>query len=153
MLRLVTKLVSTALVPLVLVGIASAAVVVPYKERSAGALTDVVPGHLSFAAEGRATYLGLYTMEGSNDFDLAGNVLNGAITLTSRDGSTISGSFAGTYAPLETGQVRFEVIVTWLAGTGRLEGVTGDAAVVAVVDGVAPGAAFRAQGFGNLVLP
>src|SRR5262245_40685781 len=152
MFRPVTKLVSTAIATLVLVGVSSALSSVPYRERSAGTLTDVTPGHLSLAGVGRATYFGSYSLQAANDFDEVGNVFNGHVTLTTADDSTITGIYSGSYAPLSSGKVRLEVTVTWTSGTRRLEGLTGEAEVVALVDGVAPGAAFQAQGFGNLVL-
>jgi hypothetical protein len=125
---------------------------VPYKEKSAGALTTVAPDHVGFAAKGQATHFGLYTIVGGNDLDALGNVLNGQLAVLTADGATIQGVYSGTYTPLPTGEVRFEVSVTWFGGTGRLSGVTGQASVDAMVDAVAPGAGFSAEGFGSLLL-
>src|SRR5262245_49224927 len=66
---------------------------VPHKEHCTGTLTDVVPGTLFFAGVGRATHFGRYSIEGNNDFDALGNVLNGEFTTTAADGSTISGTY------------------------------------------------------------
>lgn len=126
---------------------------VPHWARCRGALTDVVPGSLSFAGEGVATHFGRYTEVGSNDFDDQGNILNGEFTITAADGSTTSGTYSGTYSPLPSGQIRFEVVALWLEGTGRFEGVTGQGTVVAIVDGVAPGAALEYETIGTLVMP
>jgi hypothetical protein len=126
---------------------------VPHKEHCTGTLTDVVPGTLFFAGQGEATHFGLYTIEGSNDFDADGNVFGGVFTTTAADGSTISGIYAGTYTPLADGKVRFDVHVHWLEGTGRLAGVTGEADTVAILDGVAPGAAFEYVTRGTLTFP
>jgi hypothetical protein len=98
---------------------AAQAQTVPHKEHRDGTLTDVVSGTLYFAGEGHATHFGHYTIVGSNDFDDLGNVLDGVFTTTAADGSTISESYSGTYTPLPTGQVRFDVHVLWLDGTAR----------------------------------
>ena len=73
--------------------IAAPAQTVPHKEHCRGTLTNVVPGTLFFAGRGVATHFGKYTIVGSNDFDNAGNVLNGEFTTTAADGSTISGIY------------------------------------------------------------
>jgi hypothetical protein len=125
----------------------------PQKEHCKGTLTSVVPGTLFFAGRGVATHFGKYTIVGSNDFDNEGNVLNGRFTTTAADGSTISGIYFGTYTALASGQVRFDVHVLWLEGTGRLAGVTGEADVVALLDGVSPGAAFEYLTRGTLTFP
>lgn len=126
---------------------------VPHKERCAGTITSVVPGTLHFAGQGNATHFGKYSITGSNDFDDQGNVLNGQFTTTTADGSTISGVYEGTYTPLPGGKVRFDVHVLWLEGTGRLEGVTGEADVVAILDGVEAGAGFTYTTLGTLTFP
>jgi hypothetical protein len=126
---------------------------VPHKERCTGTLTSVVPGTLHFAGTGNATHFGKYTITGSNDFDDEGNVLNGEFTTTTLDGSTITGVYEGTYTPLPDGRIRFDVHVLWIEGTGRLEGVTGEADVVAFLDGVTPGAAFEYVTKGTLTFP
>jgi hypothetical protein len=146
---IVLGLVSTA----VLFGSPSPSVVVPLKEKCSGTVLQVAPGHLSFAGIGQASYFGKYSMVGSSDFDNLGNLFNGQFVSTLSDGSTIEGVLSGTYTPLPTGQIRFDVAVTFLNGTGRLVGVTGQADVVAVLDGVAPGAAFEYEGIGNLLVP
>lgn len=126
---------------------------VPHRERCRGILTSVTPGTLFFAGEGVATHLGRYSIEGSNDFDDQGNVLNGQFTTTAADGSTLSGVYQGTYTPLPDGTVRFDVHVAWLVGTDRLAGVTGQADVVAFLDAVAPGASFEYFTRGFLTFP
>lgn len=152
MFRALTQLVPCLLAVAAFAGAASAQSV-PYKEKSAGALTTVAPDHVGFAAKGQATHFGQYTIVGGNDLDALGHVLDGQLAVITADGATIQGSYSGTYTPLPTGQVRFEVSVTWFDGTGRLSGVTGQANVVAMVDAVAPGAGFAAEGFGSLVFP
>lgn len=132
---------------------AFASVTVPHREQCSGTLTAVAPGSLSFAGRGVATHFGQYTITGSNDFDDQGNVLNGQFTTVTSDGSSITGNFSGTYTLLSSGQVRFDVIVHWVAGSGRLAGVTGTADVVAILDGVTPGAAFEYETLGALTFP
>ena len=152
MFRLLAKFAAGVIAPLILVSVSSAATV-PFTERGSGTLTNVVPGHLAFAVVGRATYLGRYSTTGGNDFDEVGNVLNGQFTTTAADGATISGIYSGTYAPLPSGQVQLTVHLQWQVGTGRLAGITGEADVVALADGVFTGAAVQTEGFGHWVLP
>ena len=64
-------------------------------------------------------------------FDAFGNVFNGTFVSTTKDGSRIAGVYDGTYTVLPDGKIQFNVTVTWLTGDGRLEGVTGEADVVA----------------------
>lgn len=153
MLQLLKKCIPAAFAVTLLVGVSSAQTTVPFRERSAGTITDVVPGTLSFAGVGQATHIGRYTIVGSAFFDDQGHILDAHFVETTRDGATIAGRFSGTYAPLPSGQLRFDVTVTWSDGTGRLAGVTGQGNVVALIDGVAPGAGFQAQGLGNFLLP
>lgn len=153
MFRLLAKLVSSVLAISLLVGVSSALALAPLKQRCAGTLTTVVPGHLTYSGQGQATHFGNYGILGSADFDGIGNIFNGHDDVTAADGSTIEGSYSGTYTPLASGQLRFDVTVTWSNGTGRFTGVTGQSNVVAFVDAVAPGAAFQYVGLGNLVLP
>src|SRR5262245_31436558 len=133
---------------------------VPHKEQCKGTIVDVLPPGpddplptLLFAGEGRATHFGEYTIEGSNDFDDQGNVLGGQFTTTLGDGSTLSGVYEGTYQAFPDGTARFDVRVKWLKGTGRLKGVTGEADVVAFLDGINPGDAFEYFTDGTLTFP
>src|SRR5262249_50902600 len=123
------------------------------KEHSAGTITSLVGNRISFAGEGKATHLGKYTVTGSNDVDPFGNVTNGQVTAIAANGAAMSGTYAGTYAPLASGQFLFDVQVQWLSGTHQLEGTTGNAHVVAVLDGVAPGSSYALEGVGQLLFP
>jgi hypothetical protein len=126
---------------------------VPHYEICSGTLTSVVPGTLHFAGRGLATQFGEYSIKGSNDFDDLGNVRDGEFTTTTADGSTISGVYDGTYTPLSDGTIRFDVHVQWQHGTGRWAGVTGQAAVVAFLQGLAPGDQFIYFTDGTLTFP
>jgi len=132
---------------------AAAEVTVPHFEHCAGTMTALEPGTLFFGGTGHATHFGKYEIVGSNDFDEAGNVLNGEFTTTAADGSTISGIYSGTYTALPSGAIRFDVHVEWLEGTKRLASVTGEADVVAILDALAPGAAFEYVTEGTLTFP
>ena len=112
-----------------------------------------MPGHLSYAGQGLATQFGNYSITGSADFDNFGNIQNGEDTIVTADGATIRAAYSGTFTPLPSGQIRFNVSATWHSGTGRLAGATGHSDVVAFVDGVFPGAAFQYEALGNLVFP
>jgi hypothetical protein len=152
MFRRLAKLASTCLATLVLVGVASALVIVPLKQKAVGVIADLAPGHLTYAAQGQATHFGNYTVLGDANFDNLGNV-SGTDLLTTSDGATILAAFAGTYTPLATGQIRFDLSVTWHTGTGRLAGATGQSSLVAFLDGLAPGATFHYESLGTLVTP
>ncbi len=153
MFRLLTKLVPAVLASLVFVDVASALHAVPMKSKAVGTITSVVPGTLSFTESGKATHFGNFSVVGSSDFDLLGNLSNGHFTTTTADGATITGTLSGTYAPQPSGKIQLNVTVVWLEGTGRLAGVTGQANIVALLDALAPGAAFSYAGLGHLVLP
>lgn len=113
---------------------------VPHKEHAEGHLTYVefpTPeepvGRMEFEAAGKGTRLGKYTQVGGHDFFPDGT-LEGEFETTASDGSTISGTYSGTYEDIGGGLVRFDVEAVWLVGTARLEGVTGSARVIAVLD-------------------
>jgi hypothetical protein len=153
MFRTLAKLALGVFATAILVGVSNASAEVPLKQKAGGTILSVVPGSLTFAAQGKATYFGSYSTTGGANFDLLGNVFGGQLLTTTADGATIQGSISGTYAPLSSGQIQFNLQVTWYSGTGRLAGVTGQADVLAIAEGVAPGAAFQELAFGTLVLP
>ena len=124
-----------------------------HREHCRGNAIDVVPGLMTFAGTGTATHFGRYTIVGRHNVDELGNVFNGEFTTTAADGSTISGIHSGTYAPLPSGKIQFNVHVSWLEGTGRLAGVTGEGDVTAVLDAAEPGAAFEYVTRGTLSFP
>jgi hypothetical protein len=132
---------------------AAADVSVPHKEHCKGTLTDVLPGKLSYQGKGNATHFGKYSIKGSSEFDDQGHVLNGEFTTTIADGSTISGTYSGTYELHDDGSATFLVDVLWLTGTGRLEGVTGSAKVIATLSSVTPGAPCEYVTQGTLTFP
>jgi hypothetical protein len=153
MFRLFTALVSTALATLALVGVAEAAATVPMKERATGALVTFVPGQMSYTGQGHATHLGHYKVTGSANFDALGNVFNGQFTQVAADGSTLSGTHSGTYAPVPSGQIRFDVDLVWVSGTGRFAGATGQGDLVAFLAAPVPGGTLSYEATGSLVLP
>jgi hypothetical protein len=126
---------------------------VPHKERGKGTLEDVGAGFLTFAGGGKATHFGKYTQTGGNEFDDMGQVLNGFFTTTAADGSTISGIYFGSYTVNDDGTVTFDVTALWLEGTGRFEGVTGEARVIAHLEGVFEGARYEYVTKGTLTFP
>jgi hypothetical protein len=118
---------------------ASAGPTVPHKERCSGTITSVVPTSplptMFGAGSGVATHMGKYKFDGSHNFNpLTGQILNGQYVNTAADGSTIAGTYSGTFTPIAPNVFRFNVKVLYLKGTGRLAGVTGVADVVAVVN-------------------
>jgi hypothetical protein len=153
MFQRVAKCVAGFLTAGLLVGVALAASEAPFKEKGVGTVTVLAPDHIEFAGVGTATHLGKYTEVGGNDLDALGNITNGQFAITAADGSTLSGVYSGTYAPLATGEIQFVLDVSYQVGTGRLAGVTGQAEVVAVLGTLAPGATFQYFGVGSLALP
>jgi len=128
---------------------------VPLFERCEGTVQSFNPltGELGFAGKGRATVLGLYVVEGSSTaipLSPINGLVSGGDTSTTRDGATIKSEFAGVYEVLDSGKIKFHVFARWGDGTGRLAGVTGEAEVVAVLDGLAPGSAFFYDTIGTL---
>jgi hypothetical protein len=95
--------------------------------------------HMIGAGEGWATQLGHYKETFSHDItapDAEGHglILHGRFTSTAADGSTITGTYSGTYTLLANNMVRFNVTPVWVEGTGRLAGITGQGTAVAVLN-------------------
>jgi hypothetical protein len=108
----------------------------------------------SFAGTGLNSIIGKYKIKGSHVADIAtGQILDGQFTTTAHDGSTISGTYSGTFTEVATGVFQYEVRVYWLKGTGDLEGVIGVADVVAVVKGTDVGSPFVYLTDGAWLLP
>jgi hypothetical protein len=136
---------------------------VPHKESADGQLTLVINptpknpvGTMQWVAQGNATQMGKYGQTGGHNFSApnaqgVGLVYNGTFTSTAADGSTISGSYSGTYTVLGNNQIRFNVTALWQTGTGRLAGVTGKADVVALMN--ATTGAFHYDDAGFWILP
>jgi hypothetical protein len=113
-------------------------------------------GTMKFIAQGNATQMGNYSQVGGHNFTApnaqgVGQVVNGVFTSTAADGSTISGTYSGTYTVLPNNQIRFNVRALWLSGTGRLAGVTGQADVVALMN--ATTGTFHYEDSGTWTLP
>jgi hypothetical protein len=120
---------------------------VPHKESTDGHLTSSINptatnplGTQTWVAAGNATQFGSYTEVGSHNFTApdaqgVGLILNGVFTSTAADGSTISGTYSGTYTSLADGTVEYHVTPIWVQGTGRFAGVTGQGDVIAVLNG------------------
>jgi hypothetical protein len=132
-------------VGLIIANLAVAGPTVPHKESADGQLTLRIDptqtslGTMKWVAQGNATQMGKYSQVGSHNFSAPnaqgqGQVLYGVFTSTAADGSTITGTYSGTYTLLGNNQIRFDVTALWLSGTGRLAGVTGKAPVVALMN-------------------
>ena len=107
---------------------------VPYRESCNGSVAFPSPGVLTFSGRGVASIMGRYAISGGNQITADGRIINGTFTSMAADGSTISGIYFGTFRNLPNNLVRFDVTAVWQQGTGRLAGVTGRAAVVAIVN-------------------
>ncbi len=142
---------------------ATAGTPVPHKESADGQTVLVINptlqnplGTFQWTAQGIATQMGKYTEIGSHNFTApnaqgVGLVLNGTFTSTAADGSTISGTYSGTYKILGGNQVSYSVTVVWLTGTGRLAGVTGRSPVTALLNTTT--GKFHFDGVGTWILP
>jgi hypothetical protein len=108
----------------------------------------------NFAGAGFNSIIGKYKIKGSHVADLStGQILDGQFTTTAQDGSTISGTYSGTFTEVADGIFQYEVKVLWLEGTGDLEGVIGIADVVALVKGAGAGSPFLYVTEGVWLLP
>ena len=128
---------------------------VPLFEHCEGTVQSFNPatGELVFAGKGRATVFGLYLVGGNSTaipLSPTDGLVSGDDTTTTRDGATIKSHFAGVYTVLDSGKIEFRVTARWGEGTGRLAGVTGEAEVVALLEGLAPGSAFSYDTVGTL---
>jgi hypothetical protein len=112
-----------------------------------GQVTSVVPPNqdhphttlMTAVGAGWATQLGHYTETFRQEITApnaqgVGQILDGRFTSTAADGSTISGTYSGTYTLLGNNMVRYNVTPIWTEGTGRLAGITGQGTVVAVLN-------------------
>jgi hypothetical protein len=113
--------------------------------------TPDTPGVQVYEVRGVSTLAGRTTGSGTTFFTLDG-LVEGTFVAVSADGETITGSYAGTWAPIpDTSLFRFDVETDWADGTGRFEGVTGQSSTVAVLDGLT--GAFDWAHDGEWVLP
>jgi hypothetical protein len=136
---------------------------VPYKDKASGwAMLTPTDSRTTFLAdiwgEGEATHLGLYEFTGHHTLQFntptTGEIRDGTFTFTAADGSTISGTYSGTFAPSPTDpdvrQNVLDVVVT--GGTGRLSGVTGSITTTVDVVGAPPMLTFTWTSVGEIDL-
>jgi hypothetical protein len=106
-----------------------------------------------YEATGEATLLGRFTDRGISYFTADGAVLpTSSFVLTAADGSTVSGNYSGTLAPIPgTPDFRFELAGVVKSGTGRLAGITGNLTAVGVLNGLT--GTFHFDVSGEWILP
>src|SRR5262249_18937142 len=75
---------------------------VPYKEKSKGQIISDTGSRQDWVAVGQGTHVGKYTEAGHHDYAPDGS-LSGEFTVTAADGSTISGTYDGSFAPIGGG--------------------------------------------------
>lgn len=142
---------------------------VPYQDsgtgevKTLGSNEDGTVFTQTYKTDGVATLLGRYTAEGEHDFWYTGDpakrtgVVIGGFTSTTENGSTIKGTYSGTFGPdVENGEVVgvvFTIHIDLGKGTGRLAGVTGTTTMVAKAAGPYPGTPFTFTSEGTLTLP
>jgi hypothetical protein len=116
----------------------AAAQTVPHRESVDGQVINLTANRLDWVARGNATHLGLFTVVAGHDYTpttiSSGIVTNGTFKDTAADGSTIAGTYAGSYAFISSTLVRFEVQISYVVGTVRLAGTTGTANSVWILD-------------------
>ena len=142
-------------------GLASAvqAQTVPHKEKASGTIdvSELISPTVAAQAgsgTGTATHMGRYSQAFHHKVDLlTGAIFDGEFTSVAADGSTTSGIYSGSFTINGDGTVSYHVTAIWLGGTGRLEGVTGIAEVVAEASGVTPGSTFKYVDEGVWYLP
>lgn len=122
---------------------------VPHKESSTGQIFNVTATQFEWVAVGEGTHFGKYSEAGVARYYADGTV-EGEFAVTAADGSTISGIFYGTLFDAGGGYTGFSVTIEWLAGTGRLEGVTGVGTAAALVENATGKAAIKAAGILDL---
>lgn len=130
---------------------------VPHRARGVGQVLmqiDPTPenpvGVQLYVIDGTATLMGRFTSEGITYFTADGMV-SGELFVTAADGSTISNTYVGSFAPIDATTFEFTVEQTWGGGTGRLEGVTGQTSGAARLDAIT--GAFPAASAGVWILP
>jgi len=119
---------------------------VPHKEKSTGQITSDTGSRQDWVAEGTGTHFGRYTESGHHDYSALDGSLSGEFTVTAADGSTISGTYEGSFFPIGGGFFQFEVTVQWTEGHGRFEGVTGSGSASAILDGATGAVVISAGG-------
>jgi hypothetical protein len=120
----------------------------PHKEKCAGTVTvseleSPTVAVQAWEGSGNATHMGAYTEVGSHKADLlTGAIYDGQFTSTAADGSTVYGTYSGSFAINPDGSATYLVTAIWLGGTGRFEGLSGIGTVTSHVSGITPGSTF-----------
>jgi hypothetical protein len=134
---------------------------VPYRDAVTGRVTALVPtGPTTFtqsiAGKREAIHLGRFEMTGTHTVKFLspqdGQLLGGSFTYTFKDGSTMTGTYSGTFRRVGA-VVRFDLTVLAQGGTGRLNGVTGVSQTVVIGIGPDPGKPFTYTSVGTLTFP
>ena len=139
----------------------------PYRDSVSGEVTELDTSNFpavyqEYEATGKSNPFGPIGIAGSHilTFDpppgpgeegAHGSVV-GQFTTTTRDGSTISGAYSGAFVRVE-GVVLFALHVEFGEGTGRLEGVTGEAVTFVTASGPSEGDSFTWISKGFLSFP
>jgi hypothetical protein len=125
---------------------------VPYKDCVSGtsAVIGIAPPTVAIQIDGtgQATHLGRFRIIGNHILNFkTGEVPDGEFTSTAADGSTISGTYSGTFT-VDAPDVRtLHLTVLVLEGTDRLLGVTGKIQSTVTVKGVGPEFTFTSEGY------
>lgn len=77
-------------------------------------------------ANGKGTIVGKYTWETVECFDAAAGVFSGSVTIASKGGGTLVGTYAGVVTSIDGDVVNYTQAGTVSGGTGKFEGATGE---------------------------
>jgi hypothetical protein len=114
----------------------------------------------TYSGTGVANPLGRIDVSGTHLLIVMGVDVNGTYGFvdgdaiyTTRDGSTITSTYSGTFHHDELGHSLFTAFCVLGEGTGRLEGVTGTTETDVVATGRQPGAPFTWTTHGKVTFP
>jgi hypothetical protein len=124
--------------------LAAPALATDYQYSSTDEVVDATSGNTTGTETGDLG-LGAYTGSTSATINPDGSITNGTQTITFGDGSTLSITFEGQIFP----DLSVSGTLTWVGGTGALDGASGSGTFVGTTDGIA----FYVDVEGTLTLP
>lgn len=95
----------------------------------------------------RFSPLGKMTVSGVQDINAAAGTQAGERTFTARNGDVLRAVHAGTSGPVAPGVIGFSATITFVGGTGRFAGATGEAHVTGTATIATRTAVFEMEGW------
>jgi hypothetical protein len=93
------------------------------------------------------TPFGPMTVAGTQEINLAAGTQSGERTFTARNGDVLRAVHTGTSAPGAPGTVNFSATMTFVGGTGRFAGATGEARASGTATVATTSASFKLEGW------